>query len=265
MQLRALRMEIDLLTIHDCENEEIKKTLEALNKVRQEAIEKGDEDKANGCWRKIESIELNLLFIKAFQKIKNQKYRDAWCDLGQCEIKCNSLEKNSAEDFLIKSRTKLIKDKVLKWQSLFPYCMFLSPEFTVGYYTCSICEHKIRPRSRCEHKNGKIYNGEVCCHVAHDMEIRGLSLVTNPVQKYSVAHNDETLDFSLLKFLSDILDNAFEEWDLNWTTKKCPIEEFSNVNANDKCPCKSGNNFKNCCMLQDEVEIPHIDFILTKP
>jgi len=166
--------------------------------------------------------------------------------------------------FLRKSRTTFIKDKVFKWQSLFPYCVFASPGFTVGYYSCSICGHKIRPRSRCEHKKGRVYNGELCVHMAHDLEFGEISMVKNPVQKYSVVHNDETLDFSLIEYISELLDNAFEEWNINWAKKSFPIERFSNVPPDSKCPCKSGIDFDSCCINKAEITIPHVDFILSK-
>lgn len=265
MRLKISVMKVELLTPQDCEKPVIKKVIEELNRVRDEAAMSGDEEKANGCWRELEATELNILYIGAFHKIKNKEYRDAWCDLEKCEIKYSSLEENSSEEFLINSRSKFIFDKVKKLQSLYPYSVFASPGFTVGFYTCSICDHKIRPRSRCEHKKGKVYNGELCLHVGHDMKFTEISLVTNPVQKYSVVHNDETLDFSLLTYLLDILDNAFEEWDLHWTTMKFAINRFSNVKPDSKCPCKSDNIFEECCIGKDEVEIPHIDFIFSKP
>lgn len=257
-------MEINLLASQDFQKPQVKDLLAKLNDCKKEAAAKGDEEIANNCWREIEAIELNSLYVEAFDKIKQKKYQDAWCDLEQCEIKSNNLSENSSDDFLKRSRTNFIKDKVFKWQSLFPYCVFLSPGFTVGYYSCSICGHKIRPRSRCEHIKGRVYNGELCVHVGHDLEFGEVSIVKNPVQKYSVVHNDETLDFSLIEYLSDLLDNAFEEWRFNWTKKSFPIYRFSNVPPDSECPCKSGIAFKSCCINKSEITIPHVDFILSK-
>ena len=257
-------MKIELLTLQDSQQPQVKDFLDSLKKTKDDAISKGNEEVANNCWRKTEALKLNIKFIEAFSKIKEGKFRKAWNELEKCEITCNSIEKNSSEEFLISSRTKFIKNKVANWQSLYPYCVYVSPAFIVGYYTCSICDHKIRPRSRCKHVKGKVYNGELCVHVAHDLEFRELSIVTNPVQKYSVMHNDETLDFSLIKYLSGILEHAFEEWDFNWTKKSFPIGRFSKIDPNNECPCKSGNKFTDCCLYKEEVEIPHIDFILNK-
>lgn len=264
MLSRLLVMRIELVTLKDSQHPQIKEYLDTLFKTKKEAVSKGDEELANNCWREIEALELNIKFIGAFNKIKNKEYREAWSDLERCEIMCGCIEENSNKDLLISSRASFIKDKVVKLQSLYPYCVFASPGFTVGYYTCSICNHKIRPRSRCEHIKGKIYNGELCVHAGHDIEFKEISLVTKPVQKYSVVHNDETLDFSLINYLFTLLDNAFEEWDINWTKMSFPIERFSNVDSNDDCPCKSEKTFKDCCINKNEIEIPHVDFIFSK-
>lgn len=258
-------MKIELSTLKDVENPKINLIIDAIKKEKLKAVESGNEVKANDCWRELESIELDMLYIKAFHNIKIEEYREAWNQLEQCEIKYVFLKNNSSEEYLNNSRSEFIKDRVVKLQSLYPYCVFASPGFKVGYHTCSICDHKVRPRSRCEHKKGKIYNGELCLHVVHDLEWLEISIVTKPVQKYSVIHDDSTLDFTLLKGLSKYLDNAFEYWDLDWTTMKFPIERFTSVAKGDKCPCKSEKAFELCCMEKEEIEMPHVDFIFSKP
>lgn len=264
MLSRELEMKINLVTLDDARKPLVNELLEKLLEAKKEAVVKGNEELANNCWREAEALKLNVLYIEAFAKLKGNKYRDAWNDLERCEIDSSCIEENSSEEYFASSRARFIKDKVEKMQSLYPYCVFASPGFTVGYYTCSICAHKIRPRSRCGHIKGKIYNGELCVHEAHDLEFREISLVTNPVQKYSVVHNDETLDFSLIDYLCDLLDNAFEEWDINWTKRSFPIDRFSNVEPSANCPCKSNKPFKECCINKDEVIIPHVDFVFSK-
>ncbi|MEQ8485881.1 MAG: hypothetical protein RIB46_16095 [Pseudomonadales bacterium] len=257
-------MKIKLLTLEDAQNDNVTEMLDALNKKRQQAVDQGDEALANDCWREIEALELNLLFVEAFHKLGEHQYREAWHDLERCEIKCESLKRNTSDQYFERSRARFIQQMVTRWQSLYPYCIFVSPAMTVGYYECSICGHKIRPRSRCTHQKGRVYLGELCVHVARDVQLGEISLVTNPVQKYSVLHNDETLDFSLISHLREMLDHPFEPWDLNWTTKKFPRERFSAVTGDAACPCKSGKAFGDCCIDQPEVEIPHVDFLLSK-
>lgn len=265
MQSRVLVMKIELLTLGDTKKPEVNKIIELLNAEKEKAAQNGDAIKANNCWRELQVLELNILFIRAFHNVKTKNYRGAWNELEQCELIYSFIRDNSSEEYLCNPRLAFIADKISKWQSLYPYCLFCSPGFKVGYYTCSICDHKIRPRSRCAHKKGKVYNGQLCLHVAHDLEMLEISMVTKPVQKYSVMHDDSTLDFTLLVRLSSFLDHAFEGWDLNWTTMKFLVERFKSVKNEDKCPCKSGNQFEVCCMGKEEVAIPHVDFIFSKP
>ncbi|MGL5090216.1 MAG: hypothetical protein ACRC8B_04640 [Aeromonas sobria] len=258
-------MKIDLTTLENTTAPEIQQIVDAIKSEKKKAIESGDEVKANNLWRQLEALKLNVLYIKAFHNIKIKNYRDAWNQLEQCEIACSFIKRNSTIEDVHNYRIEFIENKITKWQSLYPYCVFASPGFKVGYYTCSICGHKVRPRSRCEHKKGKVYFGELCLHVAHEMEILEISIVSSPVQKYSVLHNDETLNFSLIEYLSEILEDAFEEWDINWTTMKFPSARFESVASGDKCPCKSDKMFEYCCMNKEEIEIPHVDFIFSKP
>jgi hypothetical protein len=258
-------MKIKLTTINHTNQPQIQQYIELLKEKKRIASGSGDAETANNCWRELETLELNILFIKAFHNIKLKNYRQAWEELEQCEIKDVFIRENSSAEYMVTSRLDFINEKVSKWQSLYPYCIFCSPGFKIGYYACSICGHKIRPRSRCEHKKGKVYNGKLCLHEAHDLEILEISIVTKPVQKYSVMHDDSTLDFTLLDHLSSFLAHAFEDWDLNWTKMKFPIERFDSISKEDKCPCKSNKTFEACCMGKLEVEIPHIDFLLSKP
>ena len=241
---------------------EVESTLAALADAKRIAAEKGDESQANQLWRDIQALRILSTYVTAINNIKQQKYRDAWCELEQCEINCKFLGGNSNKEFYKNSGAEFVEKHVSKWQSLYPYCVFASPAMVVGYYTCGICNHKIRPRSRCQHIKGCIYNGELCTHQAHDLEIREISIVTNPVQKYSVVHNDETLDFSLLEYLCSHISSPFAEWEAHWTTKKFPKARFHSVSEDHKCPCQSGKNFGQCCSGKVEIEIPHVDFEL---
>ena len=257
-------MKVSLVTLEDTQKPAISELFDKLSEKKEIAVSQGDEELANNCWREEEALKLNILYIEAFAKLKDHEYREAWQDLERCEINANFISENSRDSFLRKSRVSFIKEKVAGWQSIYPYCVFASPGFTVGYYTCSICDRKIRPRSRCSHKKGRIYNGELCLHVAHDLEFLELSIVTKPVQKYSVLHDDDTLDFSIIDHLLELLDHAFEDWRLNWTRKAFPIDRFSKVQPDAECPCKSGKTFEQCCLGKTEVEIPHVDFVLSK-
>jgi len=247
------------------EKEFIGNYLSELEEQKKNAILNEDEEAANSCWRTMEAIELNVAYMKAFQNLKDKKFRDAWCGLEQCEISAHFISNNSNEEFLLHSRVNFIREVVKKIQSIYPYCVFASPEFTIGYKTCSICGHKIRPRNRCSHVKGKVYLGKLCVHQQHDIFFKSISLVSNPVQKYSVVHDDKDLDFSILNYLMSIVDSPFEIWDIKWTTKVYPADQFSSCAADKKCPCDSGISFSQCCLGKAEIEIPHIEFLFNRP
>lgn len=257
-------MKFELTTLEHTKNPDIKWVLSELEKVKEQAIVLGDEERANSCWRESEALQLTLTYIEAFHKIMRREYREAWYDLERCEIKCNFIRRNSNEEFCLNKNIYFISHQVSNLQSLYPYCVFSSPGMVVGYYSCGICDHKIRPRSRCSHVKGQIYNGKLCVHVAHDIVLKEISIVTKPVQKYSVVHNDETLDFSVLEHLMAVLVEAFDEWDVIRTTKKFPIDMFSRVELDSDCPCKGGSKFGQCCSTKTEVEIPHLDFVFRR-
>ena len=166
------------------------------------------------------------------------------------------LEENSDTDFIESFNVEWFKKHIEYWQSLFPYSVFFSPSFIVGYHTCSICDHKIRPRSRCEHKKGKLYNGEVCYHAVHDiLDVPEVSIVTNPVQKYSVALID--YDYTAVNYVAERLDDPLESWKAVKTKKSYPREKFASVKGDDLCPCQSKEKFSECCSSKDEITIPH--------
>lgn len=257
-------MKFDLRTFEHTKNPSIPWTLNELEKIKEQAVADGDEERANNCWRESQALKLTIVFLEAFHKIKCKQYREAWYDLEQCEIGCNVVRQNSSEEFFLGKNLGFIAYQVSNLQSLYPYSVFSSPGFTVGYFKCGICDHKIRPRSRCSHVKGVVYSGKLCTHIAHDVVFNEISIVSKPVQKYSVVHNDETLSFAVLEHLMTVLDGAFEDWDVIWTTRKFPIERFFRVGLDRECPCKSGNKFGACCSDKTEVEIPHIDFVFHK-
>ncbi len=80
--------------------------------------------------------------------------------------------------FYKKYKLDFYKEIVESWQSLFPYKIFFSIGATIKQYTCSICGHVIRPRNKCIHKKGKLYNGKLCVHVADGgCELKEISMV----------------------------------------------------------------------------------------
>ena len=257
-------MKNNLICSEDANNPDLISYLDSLSKAKDNAQLNKDEKLANSYWAEIEAINVNILFIEAFDNLKNKNYRRSWELLERCEINCKFIIMNSEVEFQERKRILYIEETIKKLQSLYPYCVFVSPGFTVSYYSCGICGHKIKPRSRCDHKKGKLYNGKLCLHEGHGMEFLEISIVSKPVQKYSVLHDDSTLDFSILEYLINILDYPFEQWSFEKTRMAFPREKFDLLSGKDKCPCQSGSLFKSCCFEKDDIEIPHIDFFFSK-
>ncbi|HDZ3730164.1 TPA: SEC-C domain-containing protein [Vibrio harveyi] len=215
---------------------------------------------ANDLWRELTALNINSKYIKCLDFLKKKEYRNAWNDFEVIEIAIKELEINSTTDFLKSMRIDFIQEHVKKFQALYPYCVFASPEMRVKTITCSLCGHVIKPRSRCKHKKQHLYDGKICHHIIGDVEFIGLSLVEKPVQKYSVVHDDSTLNFAQIDYLMQLLDSPFEPWTSKQTTKAYPRNMFTNVSLNAKCPCTSGKEFKDCCENKELISIPHIAF-----
>lgn len=114
-------------------------------------------------------------------------------------------------------------------------------------------------------RKGNIYNGEMCVHVITKADVLEVSLVTEPVQKYSVAfvgkgdkeHIEDTYDYSLAQYVITGLNHPFAEWDIEWTKIRHPHSLFLDIKPTDKCPCDSGKLYKDCCLKESGVLRPH--------
>lgn len=234
----------------------INNSIKRLEIIQTQAMSSNDEKLANECWLVKEQLKFKKNYIQTFNQIKSERYYDAWCAFEQLEISYNFIEKNSSPDELTAHGINKIIEVVKQWQSLFPYKLFASPGFTVNYYTCSICDKKIRLRSRCAHEKGKLYNGKICLHVAHGMSFLEVSIVKNPVQKYSVL-NPDGHDYGMLKYIVDRLKTPFSNWDITQTIKRVPRKKIKHLKEDDYCPCESENYFKDCCWDKEYLTVPH--------
>lgn len=235
----------------------------SLEAILQEKKTLQDLEAANEVWRIKTALEVKRGYIEAFTLLKAGKHYDAWCCLERCEITLSLIVENSNSEFRKKARTHFYDRYVNNWQSLFPYKIFFSPGFIVGYYTCSICNTKIRPRNSCEHKKKKLYGGEICFHVGHELEFLEISIVSNPVQKYSLPLID--YDYTVINYVIDRLANPFEAWQPIVTTKTYPRNMFNSVLEEKNCPCKkSDKTFGECCSEKKQIEIPHIEIVFAK-
>lgn len=225
---------------------------------------KSKEKTTNFFWQLITLLRIKNNFLISFNYLKSDKFYESWCILETIEIDLNNLLDNSNKEFFIKYKLDFYRIYVEKWQSLFPYKIFLSMGFIASDFHCSICGHLLRPRNQCVHKKGKIYDGELCIHICSKIDdILEVSFVKNPMQKCCIIIKD--YDYSLLQSLIQRLNSPFDGWYYFKTKIQVQRDNFNEVCESSPCPCQQNDkNFKDCCFNKSEIEIPHIEFILEK-
>lgn len=244
-----------------------------ISREKSNAVEASNQKEAKEYWICETIVKSHMLFQDAFRKIKRGEYYKAWCALEQCELAIAALEKHysiSADDAHL---LFYVNGMIAQWQELFPYTVFFSPEILKRTVVCSTCGAAVKPRTQCGHKKGEIYNGEMCTHIVTKCDLISISIVQNPVQKYSVAflsakENSEPVDhydYSNIKFIADRLNSPYHKWTHQLTQRRIMREEVSHLVPESKCPCLSGNNFGACCSLKDEFLVPHLQIEFSVP
>jgi hypothetical protein len=159
---------------------------------------------------------------------------------------------------------------------LFPY-LFTSPELTIKDKICSICHKKNSIRHPCEHKNGEIYNGEMCYQIWEGIELISVSIVKSPVQKFSVlfyqnpetGEMDDYYDYGLLEYFleyfMDYLQSPFHSWEIRTTTIRHPHSNYLHLEPDNYCPCDSGKKYRHCCLSEPGILQPYYEFTLSVP
>lgn len=239
------------------------------------ALEKGldanlDENTLNELWFLSGATETRRRFIACFELIRTQKFYRAWCELEIIEIALTTIIKNpflDVHEFQIPD----LRTMVEQWQSLFPYHTFASPEFVIKKARCSICGCSMHPWGTCSHTKGLVYAGRQCVRIIEECEAIGISIVKDPVQKYSVFFivdedddRRDIYDYSMVTFVSDRLNSAFDRWRGIWGHALHPHEMFAGKAPADSCPCGSGQSYANCCLSQPGVMRPHLQLEFEK-
>jgi hypothetical protein len=240
---------------------------EALVALKREAVAAGNQPRAKDIWCLGQALVVQEHYLRAFNHLKEGAFYQAWCALEETELALANLERHdttSWADF----RLDFIQVHTAKWQSLFPYKMFLSPEFLQTEKLCSICQRPVLPRSFCGHRVGDIYDGEMCYRTVTKLEVLGISMVDKPVQKYSVLFlgDDKTgkqqdhYNYALVEYPIKALRKPFDPWDVERTSRRQPHSRYRDVGRNDPCPCDSGKKYKKCCLSETGVLRPHFQY-----
>lgn len=208
-------------------------------------------------------------FTNAFRLIGVERYYEAWCELEQCEIDLDILLLNPFIEELGKT-INFLNGLTKNWQSLYPYKVFFSPEMVIHREECSICGEQSGPWSKCQHRAGKVYCGHRCVRIVRKMEFRAISLVLEPVQKYSVARTfkedgSDQFRYDAVKWVHDRLRSPFDAWSAHHTTRLRDHKEFFDLTPESDCPCDSSRSYQSCCATRDGVISPHIQISFESP
>lgn len=229
-----------------------------LSIIKKEAVFKSGQltAKVAWCFETIGKIQDN--YVEAFTHLCNDEFYEGWCSLEKCENLIASLDRHFHENNT-EFGLEHIRSNTKKFQALFPYKFFLSPAFT-SRHRCSVCNELITPRNYCGHDSGEIYDGEMCSKIVVDIDPLEISIVNNPVQKYSVLFSPNyEYSYHIVKKLVTNLSSPWESWSYNISKKFIP--KYEKVKRNELCPCGSGIKYKRCCLgKKQEIEHYAVDF-----
>lgn len=232
---------------------------EKIELLRQDAICRKDEEKANYYWCLKQIYRIQNGFLSAINALKNGNYENAWNIFDNVDIGLSNLENNY---YLSQDNDKFhlvfIGQIIKEYQKLFPYCHFLSRECVIKAEECSICGKPISLRHPCGHKVGKLYMGELCLRKVTDMEFKAVCIVTDPFDKYTYLQIEgKEYNYGMLETLMPEINSPYDEFHIETVKIKKP--NYKNVGRNDLCPCGSGKKYKKCHLgTKDELMDHHI-------
>jgi hypothetical protein len=262
-QLRSVRT--SFLTRDDAELANV------LQVVKADAVRRGDHELSKQLWCLETTLQVQSHFVRAFAHCKLAEYYAGWCAFERAEVGLIHLKRHFAENWPLYA-LDFIAEHTQRFQSLFPYRLFTSPGFLVKERRCSVCNSLLSLRQRCPHKKGEVYNGEMCWHVISKFELLEISMVTDPVQKYSVAFKSDDAggmrdhyNYAQVEFVVERLASPFHLWKATETYRFEPHGKFPGLGRNSRCPCGSGKKYKACCLPCEGIRFPHVQIDFQVP
>jgi hypothetical protein len=212
----------------------------------------------------LEIIESIVNYHNAFLFLKDRKYKEGWNELVKAEINIQNIICNISryKDYQI---VPFLDEYIRKYQSIYPYKIFMSMAGIIKKSECSICGKSMDPFSGCSHRKGKVYLGELCYETVIEMNVLRFDAVTNPSMKTCVMFEDieNPNKYQLLEFLVPQLTDEYMTWSYNVIQKYEPHTKYK-IGRNDLCPCLSGRKYKKCCMHNPEgIKYDHYEFRLS--
>jgi hypothetical protein len=214
------------------------------SELKKRFVESGDDHSAKAVWCFETIARAQDHFLMAYDALQHDRFYDAWIVLERCELELGFLRshytpRGDKDPFGIRHVERFVP----LLQELFPYRYFMSPAYVVREACCSICGAPSRLRSDCGHRKGEIYGGEMCARRITKGEFLETSLVTNPVQKYSILIGPR-YDYGLVRYVARGLVTPWATWRCVFRT----LPDRRTAGRNDPCPCGSGKKYKRCCL-----------------
>lgn len=248
---------------------------EKLATLKREALEREQQEVAAHIWCLQEAVSIHSSYLAAFSLLKQHAFYDAWCELEKAEKGLWAIkppQKYLPDDWervWIAGRYDFIEKHVARWQELFPYKFFISPEMTYKEY-CSVCNSEINPRKPCGHNDGEIYDGEMRMRVLRNIRYHSIALVRNPANRFGVPflvdpETEEQIDqydYRFVEGLASVLTDPFQAWDyvIQQIERDYAYFKERGVGEQDPCPCGSEKKYGDCC-INSIISMPHFQFI----
>jgi hypothetical protein len=238
--------------------------------MKRDAIERDNQSLAKRIWCLEQILRVQNYYLNAFARLKESHFYESWCLFEQAEIALLRLRPHFTEA-ANQYQLQFIRRHIPRYQSLYPYRLFMSPEIIYKKKLCSICDKPVSVRQPCGHQVGEIYGGEMCGRQVTEATFTCMAMVESPTQKYSVVFpqareeggKSDGFEYPILEYLIKRLEDPFHAWNVSWTTRRHPHWRFRNVEETAPCPCGSSRPYRDCCLSEAGVLRPHCEFLFS--
>jgi hypothetical protein len=238
---------------------------DSLSSAKKRAVANADERMAKVCWCLEQIARAQDHFVGGFQQAKRDEFYGFWQALEQAELALHFLKRHypiSDKQFGLAH----IASHTPRFQDLFPYMIFLSPGMVVEAAECSVCRAPITIRGGCGHEIGEVYRGEMCSRMITKVEMLEVSMVENPVQKYSVPFGpDVTYDYGGVRYVVLGLRSPWHPWSYTAAYPDAVNPPFPGAPEQLPCPCGGRLSYRNCCLQKARGRVHYEVVFSVKP
>lgn len=258
-----------IVSLHEQSGLRWSEKITQLTALRDKCSGSGNETLANQAWFLLTVARARAGMVSAFEDIRESRHKKAWDTLEQVELRCADLATNPIlplDQFAVVELSEMVR----RWQTLFPYKVFASPELLVKKEECTVCGMDVGPWSTCPHIVGHVYDGHLCIRKITDLEILGISMVLDPVQKYSAMipyrqDGSDPMNYQRVDWVAERVSGPFTYWSAVETSKVFSHAQFEHIQPAESCPCSSGMSYGACCLTRTGVSLPHTKIYLDAP